>query len=111
MGNQTTMETKYLYSMFELQDSLPTLRSSGAGSPITINFVNNSETAIKTFWVNYESGQQEYSYIHPKAINPQGTFSGHPWVLKLADNDYPFAAYVPPLNLPKDTVVTLTVQN
>jgi hypothetical protein len=103
------MQPKYLYSMFEVGDAMKSLKSAGAGSPITINFANKCTIDIKIYWVNYEGQLQGYGTIPPGDNFKQSTYSGHPWLLKISDGDHPFAAYHPPLTLKNHVEVNVTV--
>jgi tetratricopeptide (TPR) repeat protein len=61
-----------------------------------ILFYNNTASAIKLYWINFDGKPVAYGTIPPKAIFPEaGTFVSHVWLITDTD-DKPIAGYVVP---------------
>jgi hypothetical protein len=58
-----------------------TLRSTAAGRPAIITFVNNSRHAANIYWIDYAGKRAQHFYVTPGSVISRNTLVTHPWVI------------------------------
>ncbi len=58
-----------------------TLRSTAAGRPAIITFVNNSTHAANIYWIDYGGKRAQQFYVTPSSVISRNTLVTHPWVI------------------------------
>ena len=58
-----------------------TLRSTAAGRPAIITFVNNSRYAVNIYWIDYAGHRAQQFYLTPGSVITRNTLVTHPWVI------------------------------
>jgi hypothetical protein len=57
------------------------LRSTAAGRPAIITFVNNSRHAANIYWIDYAGNRAQHFYVTPGSVISRNTLVTHPWVI------------------------------
>ena len=57
------------------------LRSTAAGGPATITFVNNSHHAANIYWIDYAGKRAQSFHLTPASVISRNTLVTHPWVI------------------------------
>jgi hypothetical protein len=55
------------------------LRSGTGNTPVTLNFVNDSDETLHLFWVNNVGNEEAFGKIAPQSTLQQGTYNTHAW--------------------------------
>lgn len=78
-----------------LPDPASDLRSVGGSVSTYITFVNNLDSEVSTYWVNWSGERVFYTSILPGASYRQQTYVGHPWEISTVSQSGPIAVFHP----------------
>lgn len=72
------------------------LRSAGGPRQgVDVAFRNSSTKKIELFWLNPAGEEVSFKDVPPGSVSAQATFSGHPWLIKDAENGEPLLVVLP----------------
>ncbi|GEM_PF-6368822 len=60
------------------------VRSISSETPVTITFLNATETPVEVYWIDFEGQEQHYGALEPGITWEQGTYETHAWRFKKA---------------------------
>jgi hypothetical protein len=72
------------------------LRSTAAGRPTIITFVNNSRHAANIYWIDYAGNRAQRFYLTSGSVISRNTLVTHPWVITDDDDNCIGVAFANP---------------
>lgn len=60
----------------------PKIKSGNGSTPVTLTFVNNAESPIDVYWVDFDRKEILFFSVSPNGTVQQGTYSSHAWRIR-----------------------------